>query len=107
MAAEKPPYKLTIKMDAARPGALAKALAYLHELTAAHSLPGALRASVGLEGWDEATLAMVRATFEGWLRRNASGVDGRAVLDGPLVRPEEPEATPLPMDALFLEAHES
>lgn len=97
MAAEKPWYKLTISLDAAKVETLMKALTHLNELTTAQSQPGDLKTRIAMESFHEETLLAIRDDFEAWLRVNRVGIDGKVTLEAPVVRPR-PEAEPTPME---------
>lgn len=106
MAAEpKPPYKLTIKLDGAKPERIMEALTELREKMSEHDQTGEAAATMTIEGWQEQPLLEVLDSFETWLFYHAAGVDSEVTLKRPGVRPETiallaREKNKTPMDAI-------
>lgn len=101
----KPPYKLTIKLDGAKPERIMEALTELREKMSEHDQTGEASASMTIEAWQEAPLRAVLDAFETWLYYHAAGVDCDVSLKRPGVRPETiallaREKRQTPMDAI-------
>jgi hypothetical protein len=88
MAADKPPYKLTIKLDSARPDALSQAMEALREIISDHDQTGEAESTIVIESFKESPLLMVREAFEEWLWKYKIGIGCKIRLDSPGVRPE-------------------
>jgi hypothetical protein len=107
MPEAKPPYKLVVKFDGARPERIAEALAELRETAAQYDQTGESTATMTIESWQEAPLRAVMDDFEMWLYRHAPGLvkDQAMVLYRPGLRPETAELLArekkkTPMDAV-------
>lgn len=103
---EKPPYKLTIKLDGAKPERITEALTALRETAADHDQSGDVSATMTLEGYQEAPLRAIMDIFEEWLYRHAQGLDCEMGLKRPGIRPETiamrmREKQTTPMDELL------
>lgn len=103
---EKPPYRLTIKLDGAKPERITEALTALRETAADHDQSGDVSATMTLEGYQEAPLRAVMDIFEEWLYRHAQGLDCEMGLKRPGIRPETiamrmREKQTTPMDQLL------
>lgn len=90
---DKPPYKLTVKFDGARPERIAEALAELRECAALYDQTGESTATMTIESWQEAPLREIMDEFEMWLYKHAPGLvpDRGMVLYRPGLRPETAE----------------
>lgn len=102
MPNEKPPYKLTVKLDGAKPERIAEAMAELRERASEYDQSVEAQATLTIESWQEAPLRAVLDAFETWLFYRAQGVDCEIKLQRPGVRPEtremlarEKRATPM------------
>lgn len=101
----KAPYKLTIKLDGAKPERIAEALAELRERAADCDQTGEASATMTLEGYQEAPLREVMDAFETWLFENAPGIGCEVKLARPGIRPEtiamrQREKQDTPMDRI-------
>src|SRR5438128_10882157 len=85
---EKPPYKLTIKLEGAKPEKIAEALAERRERAAEYDQVGAASGTMTMEAWQEAPLRAVLDAFETWLYYHAAAIDCDVKLQRPGVRPE-------------------
>ena len=99
---EKPPYKLTVKLDGAKPERIAEAMAELRERAAEYDQAIAAQATMAMEAWGEAPIRAIIDAFETWLFYHAQGVDCEIKLQRPGLRPEtsamlarEKRATPM------------
>jgi hypothetical protein len=88
MAADKPPYKLTVKLDSARPDALSQALEALRDIISDHDQTGEAESTIVIESFKESPLLEVREAFEEWLWKYKIGIGCKIRLDSPGVRPE-------------------
>lgn len=102
MATEKPPYKLTVKLDGAKPEKIAEAMAELRERAAEYDQVPEAQATLTIESWQEAPLRAIIDAFETWLFYHAAAVDCELKMQRPGVRPEtremlarEKRATPM------------
>lgn len=106
MPEPKPPYKLTIKLDGAKPERIMEALTELREKMSEHDQTGEASVTMTIEAWQEAPLRAVLDAFETWLFYHAAGVDSEVTLKRPGVRPETiallaREKHQTPMDVLL------
>jgi hypothetical protein len=85
---DKPPYKLTIKLDGAKPERVAEALTQLRETASVYDQTGDAQATLTIETHQERPLHALIADFEEWLYRNAQGLDVDIKLQRPGIRPE-------------------
>lgn len=100
----KPPYKLTIKLDGAKPERIMEALTELREKMSEHDTTGEAAATMTIEGWQEAPLRAVLDSFETWLFYHGAAVESEVTFKRPGVRPEtiamlSREKGKTPMDA--------
>jgi hypothetical protein len=86
--ADKPPYKLTIKLDGAKAERVAEALTQLRECASDYDQTGDASATLTIEAHQERPLHTLVADFEEWLYRNAQGLDVDIKLQRPGIRPE-------------------
>ncbi len=96
--ADKPPYKLKIKIDSARADALADAFAAIREIIGETEVIGDHATTITLESFTEAPLLDIRAQFERFLWHHKIGMECKIGLESPGVRPEMAEtlrATPM------------
>lgn len=100
MATDKPPFKLTIKLEGTRPDAIQATLNRLQTLCGEHDQVGELKASATIESWDEEALLAIRNQIESHIRANRWVIDGKTTFDSPLVRPKKAEDAP-PMIEFF------
>lgn len=92
MAAEpKPPYKLTVKLDGARPELIAQALSQLRDTASDYDQTGESSAQMIIEAHQESPLTEIMETFENWLFHHAPGLDCEMKLARPGLRPETRE----------------
>lgn len=101
-AEPKPPYRLTIKLDGARPERIAEALTELRETASTYDQTGDASATMTIESFQEAPLQEILSAFEDWLYAHAQGLDVEVKLQRPGIRPEtiamrmrEKHATPM------------
>jgi hypothetical protein len=87
MPQEKPPYKLVIKLDSAKPEHVASALTELRERAAEYDQTGETSATMTIEAWQESALRAVMDAFETWLYYKGH-VDCEMKLQRPGIRPE-------------------
>lgn len=87
MATEKPPYRLVVKLDGARPEAIAEALTELREHASEHDQTGEATATMTMEAHQEALLQAVMESFENWLFHHMPGIDCEMKLTRPGLRP--------------------
>lgn len=85
---EKAPYKLTIKLDSARPDALGDAMKRLRDIAGDYDQTGEGSATFLFEAWQEAPLTDIREQFEIWLHQHAIGLGCEVVQKSPGLRPE-------------------
>lgn len=111
--ADKAPYKLTVKLDGAKPERIAEALAQLRACASDYDLTGESTATMTIESWQEAPLRAAMDDFEMWLYRHAPGLvkDQGMMLARPGLRPETAEMLArekrrTPMDSEGWEAEE-
>lgn len=83
---EKPPYKLTIKLDGAKPEAIASAMAELRDRAAEYDQVPSAVATLTIESWQEAPLCAIVDAFETWLFYYDAGVDCELKMQRPGVR---------------------
>lgn len=88
---EKPPYKVTIKLDGARPERINEAVAELQERAAEYDQSVEAAATITMEAWGEAPLRAIIDAFETWLFYRAQGVDCEIKIQRPGLRPETRE----------------
>lgn len=105
MATEKPPYKLTVKLEGAKAERVAEALTELREQAAAYDQTPEVSATMIIEAWRERDLTEVMAAFEAWLYEHAIGLDCEMKLVRPGIRPEtiamrQREQQQTPMDKI-------
>lgn len=91
MPNEKPPYKLTIKLDGAKPERIAEAMAELRERAAEYDQVVSAQATMTIESRQEAPIRAVIDAFETWLFYRAQGVDCEIKMQRPGLRPETRE----------------
>lgn len=108
MPEPKAPYKLTVKLDGAKPERIAEALTELCETAGTYDQTGSATATLTIEAYQEAPLRSLLADFEDWLYRNAQGLDCEVKLARPGIRPETiaqraREKHDTPMDRAFQE----
>ncbi len=108
MPEPKAPYKLTIKLEGAKPERIAEALTELRETAANYDQTGDASATMTIEGYQEAPLQSLIVDFEDWLYRNAQGLQVEVKLQRPGIRPETiamraREKHTTPMDRAFQE----
>jgi aromatic ring-opening dioxygenase catalytic subunit (LigB family) len=84
----KAPYKLTIKLDGAKPERIAEALTELRETGSIFDQTGSASATMIIESWQEGPLRSVVDAFEDWLYAHAQGLDVDVKLQRPGIRPE-------------------
>lgn len=100
MATDKAPYRLTIKLDSARPDALGEALRVLRDIAGEYDQTGEGAASITIESWQEKPLQGICDDFEEWLFKHQIGLglrDGHQAA-GPAARDGE-RAARTPRDA--------
>lgn len=102
-AEPKAPYKLTVKLDGAKPEHVAAALIELRERASEYDQTGETSATMTIEAWQESPLRAVMDAFEVWLYYQGH-VDCEIKLTRPGVRPETAamlarEKRRTPMDA--------
>lgn len=88
MPEPKAPYRLTIKLDGAKPERIAEALNELRETGSVFDQTGSASATMIIESWQEGPLRSVVDAFEEWLYRHAQGLDVDVKLQRPGIRPE-------------------
>lgn len=88
MPEPKAPYRLTIKLDGAKPERIAEALTELRETGSVFDQAGSASATMIIESWQETPLRSVVDAFEDWLYRHAQGLDVDVKLQRPGIRPE-------------------
>lgn len=88
---EKPPYKLTVKLDGAKPEKIAEAMTELQERASEYDQSVEAQATLTIECWQETPLRAVVDAFETWLFYRAQGVDCEIKLQRPGLRPETRE----------------
>jgi hypothetical protein len=103
---DKPPYKLTIKLDGAKPERVAEALTQLRETAAMYDQTGDASATLTIEAHQERPLHALIDAFEEWLYAHAQGLDVDIKLQRPGIRPETMamrarEKRTTPMDVLL------
>ena len=86
-AGPKAPYKLTVKIDGAKPEHVAAALIELRERASEYDQTGETSATMTIEAWQESPLRAVMDAFETWLYYQGH-VDCEMKLSRPGVRPE-------------------
>lgn len=86
--AEKAPYKLTIKLDSARPDALGQALQAIRDIAGEYDQTGEGDATIAIECWQEKPLIGIRDDVEEWLFQHAIGLGCKVRIDAPGIRPE-------------------
>lgn len=91
MATEKAPYKLTVKLDDARPETIAEALTQLRDTAGEYDQTGESSAQMVIESYQEGPLQAVMEAFESWLFHMAPGLDCEMKLSRPGLRPETRE----------------
>lgn len=92
MAAEpKPAYKLTVKLDGAKPELIAEALRTLRNTASDYDQSGESSAQMIIEAHQESPLTEIMETFENWLFHHAPGLDCEMRLARPGLRPETRE----------------
>jgi hypothetical protein len=84
--ADKPPFKLTITLEAFKPEAMNMALDEINELCNHYDQAGELKTKVTIESWKEDPLLSIRAEIEDFLRRHKVAIDGKVSLESPLMR---------------------
>lgn len=88
MATDKAPYKLTIKLDSARPDALGEALRVLRDIAGEYDQTGEGAASITIESWQEKPLQGICDDFEEWLFKHQIGLGCEMGIKRPGLRPE-------------------
>lgn len=88
MAADKPPYKLTAKLDSERPDVIGEALGQLREITGERDQTGKDTATLTIESYLEQPLTEIMAAFEEWLWQHKIGLGCEMFIGRPGVRPE-------------------
>ena len=86
--AEKAPYKLTVKLDSARPDAIGQAMRALQDITAEADQSGDGSATITIESYQEDPLRSICDAFEEWLYKHAIGLGCDIKLQRPGLRPE-------------------
>jgi hypothetical protein len=99
---EKPPYKVTIKLDGAKPEKINAAVAELQERAAEYDQVIEASATLTMEAWGEAPLRVIIDAFETYLFYRSQGIDCEIKIQRPGLRPEtremlarEKRATPM------------
>lgn len=104
---DKPPYKLTIKLEAARIDVLHKALQYLSHQCDEHDQTGRLTTKVVIESFDEDDVLAIRDNLEAYIKVNRLVLDGAINLESPLVRvvrdPDRGSAPPRTPMEIYIE----
>lgn len=98
---DKPPYKLTIKLNGTRPDALNAAVRRLDELCGDHDQVADLKTAVTIESWKEDDLIAIRDGIESFLDSKRLIIGGEVTLTSPVVRKRTPivaEPPPTPME---------
>lgn len=85
---DKPPYKLTVKLDSARPDALGQALGQLCEIAGEYDQTGEGSATITIECWQEKPLQAICDDFEEWLFMHQIGLGCEMGIKRPGLRPE-------------------
>ena len=88
MAGDKPPYKLTIKLESERPDVIGEALGQLRTIAGEHDQTGKGSATLTIESYLEQPLSAICAAFEQWLWEHTIGVGCEMNLARPGLRPE-------------------
>lgn len=92
MAAEpKPPYKLTVKLDGARPELIAQALTQLRDTASDYDQSGESSATMVIECHQEAPILAIMEAFENWLFYHGQAIDCELTPKRPGLRPETRE----------------
>lgn len=87
---DKPPYKLTIKLDGAKTEAIMEALAEFRERAGEYDQVPETQATITIESWQEAPLRAVLDAFETWLYYHGA-VECEIKIQRPGLRPETRE----------------
>ncbi len=87
---EKPPYKLTVKLDGAKPEKIAEAMAELRERAAEYDYDqvAAAQATMTIESWQEAPIRAIIDAFETFLFYRAPGINCEIRRQRPGIRPK-------------------
>ena len=88
MAGDKPPYKLTIKLESERPDVIGEALGQLRTIAGEHDQTGKGSATLTIESYLEQPLSAICEVFEQWLWGHTIGVGCEMNLARPGLRPE-------------------
>ena len=100
MPQDKPPYKLTISLEAYQPEAMQAVLRRLNELSNEYDQVPELKTKVAIESTDEGALVYIRNQLEAFLRHSNEPVECKVTMEAPGVRPiSKPRTTP--MDSLL------
>jgi hypothetical protein len=86
--AEKPPYRMTIRLSSARPDAIGEALTEIRSLAGDYDQAVETSATLSLESYKEAPLRTIYEMFELWLYSYKIGIECEVKLAQPGVRPE-------------------
>lgn len=105
-AEPKPPYRLVVKLDGAKPELIAAALRELRDIASSLDQTGDATATLTIEGYQERPIEHVMGQFEDWLYTNALGLDCDMTIKRPGIRPETlamrmREKRTTPMDQLL------
>jgi len=98
---DKPPYKLTIKLNGTRPDALNAAVRRIDELCGDHDQVADLKTAITIESWKEDDLLTIRDGIEAFLDSKRLIIGGEVTLTSPVVRKRTPivaEPPPTPME---------
>ena len=98
---DKPPYKLTIKLNGTRPDALNAAVRRLDDLCSEYDQVADLKTAITIESWKEDDLLAIREGIEAFLDAKRLIIGGEVTLTSPVVRKRTPVAVPTPMDELL------
>lgn len=86
--ADKPPYKLTYKLDSARADLVGEAMERLRDIASDHDQTGAGSATITIESWQEAPILEIRDAFEFWLATQRVNIEHTHDIKVTGVRPE-------------------